>query len=128
LSHTHDLLYFFGFDRTPARLASAESAIQAAFCLRPDSGEAHLARAENLYRGYLDYNGALAGLELARQSLPNDPLVFELKGYVERRSGKQQEALESLEPAGDLDPPNFFFFHKIWASYDMLRRYADEAA
>jgi serine/threonine protein kinase len=51
LSHTHDLLYFFAFDRTPARLSLAESAIQEAFRLRPDSGEAHLARAENLYRG-----------------------------------------------------------------------------
>jgi hypothetical protein len=37
LSHTHDLLYFFGFDRTPARLTLADSAIQAAFRLRPDS-------------------------------------------------------------------------------------------
>jgi serine/threonine-protein kinase len=128
LSHTHDLLYFFGFDRTPARLASAESAIQAAFRLRPDSGEAHLARAENLYRGYLDYNGALAELELARQSLPNNPLVFELKGYVERRRGNQQEALQSLERAVDLDPRNFFILQQIAASYDMLRRYADEAA
>jgi serine/threonine protein kinase/tetratricopeptide (TPR) repeat protein len=128
LSHTHDLLYFFGFDRTPARLALAESAIQAAFRLRPDSGEAHLARAENLYRGYLDYNGALAELELARQSLPNDPLVFELKGYVERRRGKQAEALQSLERAVDLDPRNFFILQQIAASYDMLWRYADEAA
>jgi len=126
LSHTHDLLYFFGFDRTPARLALAESAIQAAFRLRPDSGEAHLARAENLYRGYLDYNGALAELELARQSLPNDPLVFELKGYIERRRGKQKEALQSLERAVDLDPRNFFTLQQIAASYDLLRRYADE--
>jgi serine/threonine protein kinase/tetratricopeptide (TPR) repeat protein len=126
LSHTHDLLYFFGFDRTPARLALAESAVQAAFRLRPDSGEAHLARAENLYRGYLDYNGALAELELARQSLPNDPLVFELKGYIERRRGKQQEALQSLERAVDLDPRNFFTLQQMAASYDLLRRYADE--
>jgi serine/threonine protein kinase/Tfp pilus assembly protein PilF len=127
LSHTHDLLYFFGFDRPPARLALAESAIQAAFRLRPYSGEAHLARAENLYRGYLDYNGALAELELARQSLPNDPLVFELKGYIERRRGKQQEALQSLERAVDLDPRNFFTLQQIAASYDLLQRYADEA-
>src|ERR1043166_7973195 len=126
LSHTHDLLYFFGFDRTPARLALAESAIQAAFRLRPDSGEAHLARAENLYRGYLDYNGALAAAGLARQSLPNDPLVFELKGYIERRRGKQQEALQSLERAVDLDPRNFFTLPQMAASYDLLRRYADE--
>ena len=128
LSHTHDLLYFFGFDRTPARLTLADSAIQAAFRLRPDSGEAHLARAENLYRGYLDYDGALAELELARRSLPNDPLVFELKGYIERRRGNQQEALQSLERAVDLDPRNFFTLQQIAASYDLLRRYADEAA
>ncbi len=126
LSHTHDLLYFFGFDRTPERLALAESAIQAAFRLRPDSGEAHLARAENLYRGYLDYHGALAELELARRTLPNDPLVFELKGYIERRRGKQQEALQSLERAVDLDPRNFLTLQQIAASYDLLRRYADE--
>jgi TolB-like protein/Flp pilus assembly protein TadD len=127
LSHTHHLLYFLGFDRAPARLALAESAIQAAFRLRPDSGEAHLARAENLYRGYLNYDGALAELEVARQTLPNDPLVFELKGYVERRRGKQQEALQSLERAVDLDPRNFFTLQQIAASYNLLRRFADEA-
>ncbi|MFL6597480.1 MAG: protein kinase domain-containing protein [Chthoniobacterales bacterium] len=127
LSHTHDLLYFFGFDRTHERLALAESAIQAAFRLRPDSGETHLARAENLYRGYLDYDGALTELELARQSLPNDPMVFELNGYIERRRGKQQEALQSLEHAVDLDPRNFFTLQQIAASYDLLQRYADEA-
>jgi serine/threonine protein kinase len=126
LSHTHDLLYFFGFDRTPARLASAESAIQAAFRLRPDSGEAHLARAENLYHGYLNYDGALAELKIASQSLPNDPQVFELQGYILRRQGKQEEALRSLERAVDLDPRNFFTLQQIAASYNLLRRYADE--
>jgi TolB-like protein/Tfp pilus assembly protein PilF len=126
LSHTHDLLYFFGFDRTPARLALAESAIESAFRLRPDSGEAHLARAENLYRGHLDYDGALAELELARQTLPNEPMLFELKGFIARRQGKQQEALQSLERAVDLDPRNFFTLQQIAASYDLLRRYADE--
>ena len=66
---THDRLYFFGYDHTPARLALAEAAIEEAFRLRPDAGEAHLARAQNLYRGYLDYDGALAELEIARQDL-----------------------------------------------------------
>jgi serine/threonine protein kinase/Tfp pilus assembly protein PilF len=127
LTHTHDLLYFFGFDRTPARLALAESAIQAAFRLRPESGEVHLARAEHLYRGYLNYDGAFAELEVARETLPNDPMVYELKGYIERRQGKQQEALKSLERAIDLDPRNFFTLQQIAASYDLLHRYADEA-
>ena len=126
-SHTHEFLYFYGYDRTPARLALADSALQAAFRLRPDSGEAHLARAENLYRGHLDYDGALVELELARQSLPNDPMVFELKGYLQRRQGKQEEGLRSLEHAIDLDPRNFFILLQIAQSYDFLRRYPDEA-
>ena len=33
----------------------------------------HISRvAQNLYRGYRDYDGALAELEVARQTLPND--------------------------------------------------------
>jgi TolB-like protein/Tfp pilus assembly protein PilF len=126
LAHTHDRLYFLGYDHTPARLALAEAALQAAFHLRPDAGEAHLARAQNLYRGYLDYDGALAELEIAGQTLPNDPGVFELKGYIQRRRGKQEEALRSLERAIDLDPRNTFTLQQIALSYRHLRRYAEE--
>jgi serine/threonine protein kinase/Flp pilus assembly protein TadD len=126
LAHTHDRLYFLGYDHTPARLALAEAAIQAAFRLRPDAGEAHLARAQNLYRGYLDYEGALAELGVAGQSLPNDAGVFELKGYIQRRQGKQEEAVRSLERAIDLDPRNTFTLQQIGLSYHHLRRFAEE--
>ena len=95
-------------DLYPERLALAEAAIEAAFRLRPDAGEAHVARAEHLYRGYLDYDDALGELEIARKTLPNDPRLFELKGYIERRrpDGNQEEALRDLERAIDLDPRN----------------------
>ena len=53
-----------------------EEAVRAAVRLRPDAGEAHLARAENLYFGYLDDDGALAQLEAARPSSPNNLQVF----------------------------------------------------
>ena len=110
------------------RLALAETAIQAAFRLRPDAGEAHFARAANLYMGYLDYDGALAELAIAGQGLPNDPKVFELKGYILRRQGKQEEALRNLERASELDPLNFATLLQVALSYDYLRRYADEKA
>jgi len=126
LAHTHDRIYFLGYDHTPARLALAEAAIQAAFRLHPDAGEAHLARAQNLYRGYLDYDAALAELEIARQTLPNDAGVFELKGYIQRRQGKQEEAVRSLEHAIDLDPRNTFTLQQIALSYHHLRRFAEE--
>ena len=99
LAWVHDQLYHLRVDHTPARLALAEAAIDSAFRLRPDAGEAHLARAGHLYRGYRDYDGALAELEFARQTLPNDARLFELKGYVERRrpGGNQEEALRNFE-------------------------------
>jgi TolB-like protein/Tfp pilus assembly protein PilF len=125
LAFTHDYLYFFGHDRTPARLALAEAAIQAAFRLRPDAGEAHLARAENLYRGYLDYDGALAELEVARQSLPNDAHVFQLTGSIERRRGRWENSIRSLERAVDLDPRNIHTLQQLAGSYAFLRRYAE---
>ena len=125
LAFTHDYLYFFGHDRTPARLALAEAAIQAAFRLRPDAGEAHLARAENLYRGYLDYDGALAELEVARQSLPNDAHVFQLTGSIERRRGRWENSIGSLERAVDLDPRNIHTLQQLAGSYAFLRRYAE---
>jgi serine/threonine-protein kinase len=126
LASTHDRIYFFGDDHTPARLASAEAAIEAAFRLRPDAGEAHLARAQNLYRGYLDYDGALAELDVAAKTLPNEAGVFELKGYIQRRQGKQEEAVRSLERAIDLDPRNSFTMQQIALSYRHLRRFAEE--
>ena len=126
LAYAHDQLYFFGFDHTPARLALAEAAIQPAFRLRPDAGEAHLAHAENLYRGYLDYEGALTELAAASQTLPNSPRVFALKGYIERRRGRWEESTRNLEHAIDLDPRNFFTLQQIALSYGVLRRYAEE--
>jgi TolB-like protein/tetratricopeptide (TPR) repeat protein len=128
LVHTHGLLYFLGLDHTPVRLALAEAAAQAAFRLRPDAGEAHLARAENLYHGHLDYDGALAELDIARQSLPNDSRVFAVKGYVQRRQGRWEESTRNLERAIDLDPRNFFMLQQIALSYGVLRRYPEEIA
>ncbi len=127
LAYGHDNLYFLGLDHTPARLALAEKTVEAAIRLRPDAGEAHLARAENLYRGHLDYAGALAEIEIARRTLPNDPRVFELTGYILRRQGKQDEAMRNLERALELDPRNFFTLTQIALSYQNLRRYAEMA-
>jgi serine/threonine protein kinase/tetratricopeptide (TPR) repeat protein len=128
LVHTHGLLYFFGLDHSPARLTLAEAAAQAAVRLRPDAGEAHLARAENLYHGHLDYEGALAELDIARQSLPNDSRVFAVKGYIQRRQGRWEESTRNLERSIDLDPRNFFMLQQIGLSYGVLRRYPEEIA
>jgi len=88
LAVNHDQLYLFGFDHTPARLAAAEAALQEAFRIRPNAGEAHYVRAWHLYNGYLDYEGSLAELEVARRRLPNAPGIFFLMGCIQRRQGR----------------------------------------
>ena len=128
LARAHEQLYLYGMDQTPARLALAEEAVQAALRLRPDAGDAHLARAENLYMGYLDYDGALAELATASQTLPNDPNIFGLQGAILRRQGRQEEALQNLKHAVELDPLNFSSLLQLALSYEYLRRYADEEA
>src|SRR5207249_3435150 len=91
LAYAHEELYAQWGDHTPARLALAEAALQAATRLRSDAAETHLARAQYLYYGLRDYAGALAQLEIARRGLPNDPRLFEITGYILRRRGQQEE-------------------------------------
>ena len=91
LALAHDQIYFFGLDHTPARLASAEAAVQEAFRIRPNAGEAHLARAWHLYNGYLDYDGALAELEVAAEPAERFPDI-RLTGYIQRRQGRWEES------------------------------------
>jgi serine/threonine-protein kinase len=126
LTYDHDRLYFYGYDHTPARLALAEAAVQMAFRLRPNAGEAHLARAQNLYWGYLDYDGALAELDVARQSLPNDARTLQLMGYIERRQGRWEEAARDLDRAVELDPRNLETLQQISINDDLFRRYSEE--
>src|SRR5207253_11239062 len=83
LAFTHDGVYQDEIDRTPARLALAQSAIDSAFRLRPDSGEAHLALGWHLYWGYSDYDRARAELALAQRSLPNNARVYDLTGLID---------------------------------------------
>jgi TolB-like protein/tRNA A-37 threonylcarbamoyl transferase component Bud32/Flp pilus assembly protein TadD len=125
LALAHDQIYFFVRDHTPARLALAEAAIQEAFRIRPNAGEAHLARAWHLYNGYLDYAGALAELEVARQTLPNEPRIFRLTGYIQRRQGHWEESTRNLERALELDPRNINTLDNLGGSYGALRRYAE---
>jgi serine/threonine protein kinase/Tfp pilus assembly protein PilF len=126
LAFAHDALYFFGEDHTSARLALAEAALQAASSLRPDAGETHLARGQNLYWAYGDYDGALAELEVARQSLPNDARIFGLTGLIQRRQGHWEESSRNLERSAELDPRDIdTLVLGVAANYWMCRRYAE---
>lgn len=125
LAKAHGWLYFLGVDHTSARLALAEAALHAASRLRPDAGETHLARGQNLYWGYRDYDGALTELEVARQSLPNDARIFRLTGSIQRRQGHWEESTRNLERAAELDPRDIETLTSLGTNYWFCRRYPE---
>ena len=126
LAQAHDRIYN-RYDHSPARLAMADAAVQTAARLRPEAGETHLARAENLFRGYLDYNNALAELEVARQTLPNDARLFQLAGFIQRRRGRWEESTRNWERAAELNPRDLETLRQIAIAFDHVRRYSEEA-
>src|SRR5436305_330023 len=118
LAFAHDLI-----GDTPERLALAKSAIDSAFRLRPDSGEAHLALAWHLYWGYLDYDRARGELARAQQSLPNNPRVYELAGSMDRSQRRWVDATHNLERACELDPRNHPYLINLGSMYLWLHDY-----
>ena len=122
LAFAHDLI-----GNTPARLALAKSAIDSAFRLRPDSGEAHLALAWHLFWGYSDYDRARAELALAQQSLPNNPQIYELAGSMDRSQRRWVDAIHNLERACELDPRNLPYLINFGSTYLWLHDYDQHA-
>ena len=103
-------------------MALAKSAIDSAFRLRPDSGEAHLALAWHL--GYSsDYDRARAELALAQQSLPNNPQVYELAGLMDHSQRRWADAIHNLERACELDPRNLPYLISLGGTYLWLHDY-----
>jgi len=126
LALAHDQQYSSGIDHTPARLALAEAALKQAFRIRPNGAEAYHVRAFHLYHAYGDFDGALAELEIARRTLPNDPRIFSLLASIQRRQGHWEESVRNFERAIELDPRNLNRFFQASNSYFGLRRYAEQ--
>jgi serine/threonine-protein kinase len=122
LAKAHDWLYFMT-DRTSARLALGKEAIDSAFRLNPNSGEAHLALALHLYWGYFDYDHARAELAIARRTLPNNPQVYEVSAWIDRRQGRWSDAVRNMEHASELDPRSFSLALNVASFYLGTRAY-----
>jgi serine/threonine-protein kinase len=124
-SRIHSYLYFGGWDHTPARRELARVAIENASRIEPEAGEVHLARADYLYHGFMDYDGARAELDLARRTLTNEPKVYFMSALIDRRQGRWSEAVRNFERAVELDPRNMKFLIIGGGMYHYLRRYPE---
>ncbi len=128
LGSAHQGLYFNGYDHTPARLARAKEAVDAALRLGPNRGESHLAAGLLYYYCYRDYDQARSELAIAGRLLPNEPLVFATLGWIDRRQNRWQDHLRNVNRALERDPRNVFIIHQVAGTYQILRRYNELVA
>jgi TolB-like protein len=115
-SRIHGELFWFGYDKSAARIAKSKEAAETALRLRPDLGEGHLALAFYHYYSARDYEAAIRELTLAQRALPNESDVASALGIIERRRGRWEEAILHLERARQLDPRNI---SALWNLFEL---------
>ena len=128
LAGAHAYTYSLGVDQTPARVALAKAARDAALRLGADRGEPHLAAAWVAFHCDLDYESALSEVAIARRGLPNDASVFALPAYIHRRQGHWDQCAGDLERAVQLDPRNVWLLQDAAQTYQFERRFLESAA
>jgi serine/threonine-protein kinase len=118
-------MYWLGHDRSQERLASAKQAVSKAVQLNPALPEASLALGHYYYHGHSDYDRALEYLAEARKGRPNDSELLAWIGYVQRRQGKFEQAIENITSAFELDPRSNFLAFNIGLAAVLLRNYSE---
>ena len=125
VSRIHGELFWFGYDKSWARLAKSKEAAETALRLRPEMGEGHLALAFYYYYSARDYEAAIRELTLAQRALPNESDVASALGIIERRRGRWEESILHLERAKQLDPRNISALWNLSETLTYVRRFAE---
>jgi serine/threonine protein kinase/Tfp pilus assembly protein PilF len=110
---------------TLALREEARQAAETALSLRPNLGEALLARGYYYYACLKDYDSAVRYFEQARQFLPNGSQIPEALAYVTRRQGQWDRSEAYFNEAERLDPRNVAVLTQHALSYMCLRRFSD---
>jgi len=121
ISTIHSRMYFFGDNRTKECLVKSRNAVDRALELQPNLPEAQVALAYYYYWGLLDCDRAEEIYNSVQKARPNSSP--ELLGYIQRRQGKWEQSLATLEKAFKLNPRFPQLAYEIGISYLGTRRY-----
>jgi len=121
LSENHSLIFHFRYDRAPQRLASSIATAHRALEIDPNLPEGHRALGLYYYWCQRNFEQALAELSLAAAGRPNDPQVIASIGYVLRRQGRWQEALDALQRVAEINPQSDVYVLDIASTCARMR-------
>ena len=127
LSYVQSQLAWFGRGETEEQrlIADARANAERALQLAPSLPAAHLAIGFSDYWGHGDYEVALKSFAAALVLRPNDADTLAAQGFVQRRQGRFDAGIVSLERAFALDPRNSSLAYETGSTYMMTSRYPD---
>ncbi len=125
LGIVHNALHWFGADQTEERLARSLASIERAFELRPGLPDAHLALARHYYQGRGDFERALSELQMAEAGQVADAELYTVRGAIERRTGRLDQAVLSWTRALETDPRSAGLSWDIANTLTALRQYEE---
>ncbi len=120
LSSINSLAYFDFITYTPAHLEKAKQALDRAIALAPDAIATQIAAGDYYYHGLRHYNEALTAYRKVLKISPNNAEALAGIGYVERRLGHWQTAIDYRGRSIALDPRNVLTLENLGDSYFCL--------
>ncbi len=103
LSHAYCFLYW-NHGHNAEDIEKAGEYVQIAVRLDPDLPEVHSAQGHYYYHGLRDYERALQEFAIVLKSRPHDDGALSWIGWVYKRQGKFEQALENIKRAYEFSP------------------------
>ncbi len=100
-------------------------AIERARSIDPDFAGLYMAEGFYWYWGYLDYERALYKLDKAIEMMPGNDEAYMWRGWVSRRAGLWEQAVQSMQQALRLNPRVHFNWHEYALTLMYLHRYEE---
>jgi serine/threonine-protein kinase len=125
LSEALSILSHFGYDLTEENISKAKAAADRVLELQPGLPEGNVALGLYYYLCHKDYDRALEELAMAEKDLPNNSRILEYIGYIRRRQGNFEAAVDNLEKAFELNPQALNLLWELGKTYRGLRRYPE---
>ncbi|MEP7325648.1 MAG: protein kinase, partial [Gemmatimonadota bacterium] len=106
-------------------VAEAETALDRATALAPNSPDVRFTSGYYYYYAKRDYQRALEEFRQVRADKPNDAEVVAAIAFIERRLSRWDDAVRDLESAIALDPRNLSNIGTMGETFCLMRRYPE---
>jgi len=118
--YVYEALYWYGYERTVEPLKIAKQYIEKGLELDPESPVVHATRGYHFYWVNRDYTRALEEFIYAREAVPSNAEYIANIGWIERRLGRFEYAIENFMNGYKVDPKWIAILTSLVQTYDAL--------